>query len=113
MSISWNTLSVDDWSRLTIDQWADLTVNPRFETDFLADLIARRSKGRIGTGTNPLRFQELVGAEEVPFSSYEPDPVTSRSEWYYNTRHNVLFKRIPTIRNGMPSAVWKTASRCT
>jgi hypothetical protein len=59
---------------------------------FLEDLFARRAP--INVGGNPHRFIELVGGREVPLISYEPDPVTFRDKYYYNTRLNSLFLKV-------------------
>ena len=61
---------------------------------FLADILSRRNP--ITVGGNPTRFVELVNGQEIPLSWYEPSAETSRSEYYYNTRSNMLFKRVQT-----------------
>jgi hypothetical protein len=72
----------------------------------LADIINRRYAMPVGTGSNPARYAELFGAREVPISFIEPDPVTFRSDYYYNSRHNRLYKRLRTE----PKPVWKVIS---
>jgi hypothetical protein len=36
----------------------------------------------------------VYGVGSVPMSYYPPDPSTSRHDYYYNTRENVLYKRV-------------------
>ena len=68
----------------------------------LDDII--RHRGRPTVGHNPLRFIELYGAELVPLQFHEPDPTTFRSEYYYNSRQNVLFRKLNTSDGRV---VWK------
>jgi hypothetical protein len=60
--------------------------------DFILDVKTRR--GILGGGSNPHRFIELYGGTEVPLASEEPDALTFRSEYYYDTTLNRLFKKI-------------------
>ncbi len=60
------------------------------------------------TGYNPHRWVEQYGGEIVPYQNYAPDPITFRSQYYYNTRTNQLFKK--EIIGGGTFAVWKTVS---
>lgn len=68
----------------------------------LDDII--RNRGRSTVGHNPTRFIELYGAEIVPIQFYAPDPVSFRSEYYYNSRQNVLFRKLNTSDGRI---VWK------
>lgn len=52
---------------------------------------------RAGIGHNSTRFLELFGAELVPIVAHEPDPNTFRSEYYYNSRINQLFRKLSTL----------------
>lgn len=61
------------------------------ESTFLVDLATRR--GQPTVGGNPSRFIELAGGKEVPLQWYEPSAKTFRSEYYYNTRLNKLYKK--------------------
>jgi len=65
------------------------------------DILSMRHPG---VGYNPTRFVELYGAEMVPMSRVEPDPNTFRSEYYYNTRQNALYRKLPTDDS---KVVWK------
>jgi hypothetical protein len=65
-------------------------------------IFTKRDLHPIGGG-NPLRWIELKGGRFVPEQYWPPNPVTFRSECYYNTRLNQLFKRIKTL----PVPVWK------
>ena len=58
---------------------------------FFSDLS--QARGNLGVGDNPLRFIEKFGAKFVPVQFYEPDALTSHSEYYYNARLNILYKR--------------------
>jgi hypothetical protein len=68
----------------------------------LSNVISHRASEALGGGL-PLQFMELRGAHFVDQLFYEPDPVTFRSQFYYNTRINKLFKKI----NSRPRPVWK------
>ena len=67
-------------------------------------IFSKRNLHAIGGG-NPLQYIERGGAKIVTQSYYEPDPVTFRDQFYYNTRLNRLFKKI----NTKPTPVWKIA----
>jgi len=69
----------------------------------LADVINLRTSHATGAGLN-LRFVELAGAKMVEESYYEPNPITFRDQFYYNTRINQLFKKIGST----PNPVWKS-----
>lgn len=75
--------------------------------EFMVDLLARR--GTPTPGYNPHRFVELFGGQLVPIYSYEPDPMTSRSDFYYNSRINQLFKRIK-VSGTAPYYYWRSAA---
>jgi len=68
--------------------------------------ILSRNQDPAVTG-NPNRFLELYGNELIPVEFYEPDASTFRSEYYYNTRENILYKKIPT--STVPH--WKAVAR--
>jgi hypothetical protein len=72
----------------------------------LAEILNHRYAHPVGTGSNPIRFVELYGGREVLISAIEPDPATARSNYYYNSRHNRLYKRLMT----KPKPVWKVIS---
>jgi len=57
----------------------------------LIDIFTHRQKS---LGFNSNRFIELVNGKEVPIQFYEPDPNTFRSDYYYNARLNVLYKKV-------------------
>ena len=61
----------------------------------------------LSSGYNPHRFIELLGGTAVLISNYEPDPLTFRDEYYYNSRTNQLFK---LIRKDARYAYWKSVS---
>lgn len=68
----------------------------------LADILSKRANQPLG-GSNPIRFIELYGAQEVLISFYEPDPATTRVNFYYNSRRNKLYQKL----NTKPVPVWK------
>jgi hypothetical protein len=63
----------------------------RFKDRFFSELAAAR--GKPGIGGMPLNFIERLGANMVTVSFSEPDPLSSRTEYYYNSRQNTLYKR--------------------
>ena len=63
--------------------------------NILEDIVKYR--GNITVGGNPIRFVELVGGKEVPLLSHQPDPITFREKYYYNTRLNALFLKVETL----------------
>lgn len=76
---------------------------------FLTDLLARRGTYTVGH-QNPRLYLEGTSAKFVPVTAFEPDPVTCRSKYYYNSVENTLYQRIfvadkPKI--GKLVAVWK------
>jgi hypothetical protein len=75
---------------------------PHAPSRLTANVLSRRAAEPLGGGL-PLRFMELRGAQFVEQSFFEPDPVTFRNQFYYNTRLNKLFKKI----NSKPRPVWK------
>ena len=70
----------------------------------LTEILSRRNTSL--AGGSPMRFLELYGRRFVPLNFIEPDPSTSRSDFYYNTRQNVLYKRITAGQR----FVWKRIS---
>jgi hypothetical protein len=73
----------------------------------VGNILAHRGDPTIGY--NPHRFIELYGGELIPVSNYEPDPQTSRYDYYYNSRTNQLFKRIK-IDGEAPIYYWRFAA---
>ena len=69
-------------------------------------------RGIPGIGYNPHRFVELFGGEMVPVSNYEPDPQTFRSDYYYNSRVNKLYKRLRIVGEA-PYYYWAPANSHT
>ena len=81
-------------------------------TGFTQDVLDRRGKATVGG--NPHRFIELVGGREVLYQSHEPDPATTREFFYYNTRNNMLFKRVETTNpiTNKKKSLWLAISEC-
>jgi len=70
--------------------------------EFFDELSEKR--GDPYQGEMPLNIIELIGSEKIPMLNYAIDPLTSRTDWYYNTRLNVLYKRTFANKN---YAVWR------
>lgn len=68
----------------------DITAR-QFRDQFFSELSAAR--GNPGVGGMPLNFIERLGAEMISVSFSEPDALSNRTEYYYNSRRNVLYKR--------------------
>lgn len=73
-----------------------------FRDSFFEGLSQKR--GGPGVGGMPINLIELTGSKKVHLSNTEIDPVTSKTEYYYNTRLNILFKR---IFSGKKYAIWR------
>lgn len=110
MVFYYSTLDLEAFVRLTLDELDNLFLDPQYTPIdapiVLAEVINHRYSQPVGSGSNPARFVELYGGREVFISFTEPDPVTARSDYYYNSRHNRLYKRLQTI----PKPVWKVIS---
>jgi hypothetical protein len=80
-------------------------------TGFETDLLARRANQPL-SGGNPNRFIELVGGSDILYQHYEPDPNTTRGKYYYNTRLNILFKRLEVnnASSDTSESIWKQVS---
>ena len=70
--------------------------------------------GAPGPGWTPLAFLEhYYDGKPVPMSNRIPDPHTFRDEYYYNTRQNILYRKIITPAIGCSDQqikVWKAIS---
>lgn len=76
---------------------------------FLSDLFGRR--GIKIAGNHTTRFVELNGGSVIEPTSFEPDPNTHRSEYYYNAITNTLFRKITRASsNGQYNSHWKKVS---
>jgi len=78
-------------------------------TQFDDIMLSRRG---LYPGGNSQRFIELTGGQEVPLTFIRPDPNTFRSDYYYNTRTNELFKKVTATcpPTGRTSTFWKKVS---
>lgn len=74
---------------------------------FLQDLFSRRNQFKRGGVSYPANFVELYDGKMVESIPYEPDANTFRSNYYYNSFTNTLYKRIVTLNN---KKAWKTIS---
>lgn len=64
-------------------------------------------------GGLPLIMVERLGGKPVPLSNVDVDPMTFREEYYYNTRRNILYRKVDAPATGCPSnvnKVWKPIS---
>ena len=83
----------------------------------LGDLMVRRqplAAGGSGGGGDAHRLIELYGGELVPCLHYEPDPLTFRSDYYYHSGLNVLYRKILTTdhpEQGIVRGYWKQVSQ--
>lgn len=68
-----------------------MTTRENFEAFFESLSEAR---GNPGVGHNANRFIESLGGTYVINEFNEPDPITFRGDYYYNTRINQLFKKL-------------------
>lgn len=72
-----------------------------------------RYRGNPSPGGLALTMVEFLQAKPVLFSNVVPDPNTFRDEYYYNSRQNILYRRVeaPVIGCTVNSArVWKAIS---
>lgn len=77
--------------------------------EFLEDLYNRRLNNDIG-GVG-VRSVELYGGHVIEPTAFEPDPVTSRDEYYYNANTNALYKRIVVRKEfAVLAAYWQRVS---
>jgi hypothetical protein len=109
--LSYATLTSNELSRLTTEELFTLPISIGL-TEFVTDLLDRRRP--ITNGGNPHRFMELVGGQEILYQFYEPDANTTRELYYYNTRTNILYKRIEVTNPGTNRrySIWKQISEC-
>lgn len=68
-----------------------MTANSDYEDELFEQLSRIRSIP--SDGGQPLTFIEKILGDKVPIYFWEPDPLTSHSDYYYNSRQNVLYKR--------------------
>lgn len=67
----------------------------------LNDIFQKRQQPTVGG--LPFQFKNLFGSNDIIISFYYPDPLTSRSKYWYDSRNNILYvKRI--IRKSY--AIW-------
>jgi hypothetical protein len=74
-------------------------------TDFLTELLTKRGVPSIGGFS--YHFLERLGANNIAISFYNIDPLTSRTEHYYNARTNTLYRKKLLSKN---YAVWEQIS---
>jgi hypothetical protein len=73
-----------------------------------------RYRGNPSPGGLPLSFIErYFGGKAIQMMFHQPDPNTFRDEYYYNTRQNVLYRKVEAPAVGCTtgsSKVWKAIS---
>lgn len=74
---------------------------------FLDDLFQKRGLPSVGGLSFQFLYKLNIDSVEVPMSFYEIDPLTSKTEHYYNVRINTLFRRKLLSNN---YAVWEPVS---
>ncbi len=78
----------------------------------LNDALSKRGISNVGYNSASLMLK-INGHSSVDIISYEPDPITFRSNHYYNSSDNILYTRVVSKRSpisGIISAYWKRAS---
>lgn len=80
------------------------------QEQFFDDLTIRRGNF-VGGQPFPTSVVELNGGSTVHLSAFEPDPATFREDYYYNTKTNVLYKKLSKTVNGFKVASWSKVSQ--
>lgn len=75
----------------------------------LSEIFAHRGNPTVYTNTLSWRFI-TDGATVVEYLSVEPNPATHRQNYYYNTRINVLFKKVLAKGPKSDQYIWKKIS---
>lgn len=79
--------------------------------DLLDQIFQYRKNSPINIGGQPLRWIEFMGGNCVPIQSWEPDATSWHDgDYYYNSKENVLYKRIIAPANACSKQtkyVWK------
>jgi hypothetical protein len=77
---------------------------------FLEDLFSRRQQRKVGYQN--IRNVELIGGTIIEPMAFEPDPVTHRREYYYNSVTNILYRKVVSreVDNRIVFAYWQKIS---
>lgn len=87
-----NLLSIDsDFIIFEIDKFSTIQAIINNNTP-INEIFNNRNNSLLGG--NPHSFVKLLNGQIITYLYYEPDPNTFRSEYYYNTRLNKIFKKI-------------------
>jgi hypothetical protein len=108
LALDFFTLTLDELEGMTLNQYYELILGQLPQATTVRDIRTRRING--DSGNNPARFVELLGGKLAPVSNYEPDPQTSRIDYYYNTRINKLFRRAKIEGEDVDVFYWKSAA---
>lgn len=68
-------------------------------------------RGNPSIGYNTQTWIELFGGTPVEITSVEPDPQSAKHTYYYNSRLNVLFKRVFASGPRANQYIWKRVSQ--
>lgn len=79
--------------------------SPKKQFAFLTELFEKR--GKPGVGGLSYHFLNMINANHITISFYDIDPLSSRTEHYYNSRNNILYRRKKLSKN---YAVWQPIS---
>lgn len=71
------------------------------------EIVSRRSKFSQPIPT-PHNFITLFGGQPVEVLAFEPEAASHRGMFYYNSRENVLYKKLVVT----PFHVWKPVGNC-
>lgn len=107
--MEWCDLSLRQYTILSLDDYANFVICASSSID---DLFARRKP--ITTGGNPINFVELVGGKDILYLWYQPDPITTRDQFWYDTRNNILYRKfkIKEPVTGGDTFYWRQISEC-
>lgn len=72
--------------------------------EFLTDLLERRGKATV-SGDSDRTCIEMSGGHVVEMTPFEPDALTFRNWYYYNTKTNTLMRKI--VNKSTATAFWK------
>lgn len=79
----------------------------------LSDILEKRGSPAVGHNSASVLIKLNPTASSVEVLKFEPDPITYRSEYYYNSTDNILYKRVISNKSparGIIAAYWKRAS---
>jgi hypothetical protein len=78
--------------------------------EFIEDLLERRGNVTVSGNSNRTGI-ELNGGEVVQMTPFEPDAITFRNWYYYNTATNTLMRKVVITTTPTIVAYWKKVSQ--